>query len=161
MTFSGFASKLFACVNNAIDKRSITGMGKRVGPRLRVSRLPTPSGRGWWVHEPRSHSFAQPCTVQAWHQMVEIWKYYHREYTNSPWRSNPSYLHLIKATPFHFRSAKRAAEAPIARFMRKSSNEAVLIRGKERVASEWVGRKLQGRHSRPEAFVDLLRSRHI
>ena len=27
-----------------------TGLGKKVGPRFRVSRLLTPSGRDWQVH---------------------------------------------------------------------------------------------------------------
>ena len=30
--------------------RPHTGLGKRVGPRLGVSCLLIPSGRGWWVH---------------------------------------------------------------------------------------------------------------
>ena len=36
-----------------------TGLGKRVGPRLRVSRLLTPSGRGLRVHATKVPLFCQ------------------------------------------------------------------------------------------------------
>ena len=41
-----------------------TGLGKRVGPGLRESRLLTPSGHGGEFTQPRGHSFAQPCTYK-------------------------------------------------------------------------------------------------
>ena len=40
----------------------ITGLGKRVGPRLRESRPGTPSNRGGEFPQPRAHSLAQLCT---------------------------------------------------------------------------------------------------
>ena len=43
-----------------------TGLGERVGPRLRESRLPTPSGRGGEFTQPRARSFAQPCISISW-----------------------------------------------------------------------------------------------
>ena len=39
------------------------GIGKRVVPMLRESRLPLAAGRGEFT-QPRDHSFAQPCTYQ-------------------------------------------------------------------------------------------------
>ena len=36
-----------------------TGLGKRVVPRLRESRLLAPSGRGREFTQPRDHSFAE------------------------------------------------------------------------------------------------------
>ena len=39
-----------------------TGLGKRVVPMLRKSRLLAPSGSEVRVHATTDHSFAQPCT---------------------------------------------------------------------------------------------------
>ena len=60
--FKAVAIIVFVCFTRRSNLRpvDITGLGKRVGSRVRVSRLLAPSGRRWRVHATWAHSFAQP-----------------------------------------------------------------------------------------------------
>ena len=60
-----------SCAVHAVRPRAClhapayTGLGERVGPRLRESRLVASSGRGGEFPQPRARYFAQPCIVKC------------------------------------------------------------------------------------------------